>query len=133
MKHQPVLFSVGSQVLLENTAQKNRKGGKLEPAWLGPYTVNKYVGKGLYELSRKGSVLKKKASIVRLKLYKKRIRDATNDKDVSISVSPKKLKKVCTVEKPAVHSITKTGSTYAAAFHSRIYYHKHPLLKFGYI
>ena len=27
LKHQPVLFSVGSQVLLENTAQKNRKGG----------------------------------------------------------------------------------------------------------
>ena len=47
LKHQPVLFSVGSQVLLENTAQKNRKGGKLEPAWLRPYTVNKYVGKGL--------------------------------------------------------------------------------------
>ena len=68
LKHQPVFFSVGSQVLLENTAQKNRKGGKLEPAWLGPYTVNKYVGKGLYELSRKGSVLKKKAIIVRLKL-----------------------------------------------------------------
>ena len=49
----------------------------------------------VYELSRKGSVLKKKASIVRLKLYKKRIRDATDDKDVSISISPKKVKKVC--------------------------------------
>ena len=57
--------------------------------------MNKYVWKGLYELSRKGSVLKKKASIVQLKLYKKRIRDATDDKDVSISVSSKKVKKVC--------------------------------------
>ena len=40
---------------------------------------------------------------------------------------------LCAVEKPTVHSITKTGSIFAAAFHSRIYYHKHPLLKFGYI
>ena len=35
-KHQPEEIAEGTQVLLENTAQKQRKGGKLEPAWLGP-------------------------------------------------------------------------------------------------
>ena len=51
-KRQPGEIAVGTQVLLENTAQKQRKGGKLEPAWLGPYNINRCVGKGVYELSK---------------------------------------------------------------------------------
>ena len=62
-KHQPSGIAIGAQVLLENTAQKQRKGGKLEPAWLGPYTVNRCVGKGLYELWRDGTVVKRKANV----------------------------------------------------------------------
>ena len=42
-KHQPLTFSVGSKVL-ENTAQKQRKGGKLKSWWLGPYYVNRDLG-----------------------------------------------------------------------------------------
>ncbi len=72
-KHQLASINVGEEVLLENTAQKQRKGGKLEPAWLGPYVVSRCVGKGLYELSRNGKVIKKKANIGRLKRYKKSI------------------------------------------------------------
>ena len=71
-KHQPGEIAVGTQVLLENTAQKQRKGGKLEPAWLGPYTINRCIGKGLYELSKDGKLVKKKANIARLKIYRKR-------------------------------------------------------------
>ena len=63
---------MGTQVLLENTAQKQRKGGKLEPAWLGPYNINRCVGKGVYELSKDGKIVKKKANAARLKIYKKR-------------------------------------------------------------
>ena len=48
----PSVIAIGAQLLLENTAQKQRKGGKLEPAWLGPYIVNRCVEKGLYELWR---------------------------------------------------------------------------------
>ena len=59
-KHQPEEIAEGTQVLLENTAQKRRKGGKLEPAWLGPYVIHRCIGKGLYELSRDGKVIKKK-------------------------------------------------------------------------
>ena len=43
-KHQPPTYSAGSKVLLENTAQKQRKGGKLESRWLGPYYVNRDLG-----------------------------------------------------------------------------------------
>ena len=68
-KHQPADIVVGTQVL---TAQKQRKGGKLEPAWLGPYTVHRCIGKGLYELSKEGKVVKKKANVARLKVYRKR-------------------------------------------------------------
>ena len=71
-KHQPAEIAVGTEVLLENTAQKQRKGGKLEPAWLGPYVVHRCIGKGLYELSRDGKVVKKKANVARLKIYVKR-------------------------------------------------------------
>ena len=71
-KRQPGEIAVGTQVLLENTAQKQRKGGKLEPAWLGPYNINRCVGKGVYELSKDGKIVKKKANAARLKIYKKR-------------------------------------------------------------
>ena len=50
-KHQANIFPVGACVLLENTLQKQRKGGKLEPIWLGPYTISRDFGKGLYELT----------------------------------------------------------------------------------
>ena len=45
-KHQQVsTLSVGMKVLLENTAQKQRKGGKLDSRWLGPYFINRDLGK----------------------------------------------------------------------------------------
>ena len=53
--------------------RKQRKGEKLDPLWLGPYVINRDVGKGLYELcDMKGKVVKKKANINRLKVYVRR-------------------------------------------------------------
>ena len=46
-KHQPPVLKLDSKVLLENTAQKQRKGGKMEPLWLGPYIINKDLGEVL--------------------------------------------------------------------------------------
>ena len=40
-KHQPDEFPEGSEVMLENTKQKQRKGGKCDPMWLGPYLIRK--------------------------------------------------------------------------------------------
>ncbi len=71
-KHEVATIEIGSDVLLQNTAQKQRKGGKLESAWLGPYVISRSLGKGLYELSKNGKVIKNKANIGRLKLYRKR-------------------------------------------------------------
>ena len=39
-KHLQKELEVGTKVLLENTAQQQRKGGKMEPLRLGPYTIN---------------------------------------------------------------------------------------------
>ncbi len=59
------------EVLLENTSKKKRKGGKLEDAFIGPYYINKAVGKGIYQLrNRNGNVLKRKINIA--KPYMKR-------------------------------------------------------------
>ena len=72
-KHQPAIFAVGTEVLLENTKQKQRKGGKLENLWLGPYIVHQHVGKGVYQLrNMAGEVLTKKVNISRLKKYTRR-------------------------------------------------------------
>ena len=84
-KHKQQVLAEETEVLLENTCQKQRKGGKLEPLWLGPFTINKHLGKGLYSLkNQNGDVIKKKANINRLKLYKRR-----NDSSSSVTV-PKK-------------------------------------------
>ena len=71
-KHSPETFEEGAEVLTENTAQKQRKGGKLHVAdkFLGPYTINRHMGKGLYELRNKsGKVLQKKVNMNRLKRF----------------------------------------------------------------
>ena len=45
----------------------------MEPLWLGPFRINRCLGKGLYELKNmNGEVMKKKANINRLKLYKRK-------------------------------------------------------------
>ena len=46
-KHQPPVLELESKVLLENTAQKQRKGVKIDPLWLGPYIINKDLGSPL--------------------------------------------------------------------------------------
>ena len=72
-KHLPRELDLGMEVLIENSAQKERKGGKLEDAFLGPYIVHESLGKGLYKVKNKSDViLKKKVNIARLKMYKER-------------------------------------------------------------
>ena len=39
-KHLPRELDLGMEVLIENSAQKERKGGKLEDAFLGPYIIH---------------------------------------------------------------------------------------------
>ena len=72
-KHFQKELEVNTKVLLEDTAQQQRKGGKMEPLRLGPYTINRCLSKGIYELKNmKGEVLKKKANIARLSVFKNR-------------------------------------------------------------
>lgn len=48
----------------------HRMGGKMDPKWLGPYTVKERVGKGRYKLfSKTGEALKKLYSSCLLKEY----------------------------------------------------------------
>ena len=54
------IVNIGAQVLLENSAQQQRKGAKLGPAWLGPYIVSRYVGKDLWIWN--GKIVKTKAN-----------------------------------------------------------------------
>ena len=39
-KHTPNELQVGTTVLKENTPQKQRKGGKMDDRWLGPFSIN---------------------------------------------------------------------------------------------
>ena len=89
-KHEVPTLSVGSKVLLENTAQLQRKGGKMDPRWLGPYVVHGYLGKGVYKLATpSGKILKKTANVSRLKCYTERVSSMKTDGEAD---SPKKRK-----------------------------------------
>ena len=44
----------GTKVLVENTYQKKRKGGKLKDKHKGPYEIHKSSGRGVYELKEYG-------------------------------------------------------------------------------
>jgi len=55
---------------VENTLQKERKGGKFEDRFKGPYAVHESLGKGVYTLKNiNGTILKTKHNIRRLKVY----------------------------------------------------------------
>lgn len=43
-------YAVGAEVLIKDYERKKRKGGKLDYRWLGPYKIEKSLGKGLYML-----------------------------------------------------------------------------------
>ena len=54
---------------MENTQQKNRKGGKLDEKYKGPYIIHQSLGKGVYTLkTMDGKVLKTKHNVQRLKV-----------------------------------------------------------------
>jgi len=47
-KHIQEELTVGMEVLVENTAQIKRKGGKLQELFKGKYVIAENLGKGLY-------------------------------------------------------------------------------------
>ncbi|XP_064397442.1 uncharacterized protein LOC135344196 isoform X2 [Halichondria panicea] len=68
--YHPQKLQPGIKVLVENTQQKERKGGKLENKYSGPYIIKTSDGKGVFTLKDlDGKVLKKKCNIKRLKAY----------------------------------------------------------------
>ena len=69
-KHQTLRFKEGDTVLLRNLRNEVRKGGKLERAWSGPYTISKVLPKGFYKLlNEDGTELKTSFNSSRLKVY----------------------------------------------------------------
>ena len=64
------VYPVGSSVMLKNMQNAHRMGGKMDLTWKGPYTIQKMVGKGRYQLKTKnGQVLKKLYNGILLKEY----------------------------------------------------------------
>jgi hypothetical protein len=60
---------VGSEVLRKNNRRSDRKGGKKEDPWLGPYTVASVNNNGTYKLSNAGRMLKIGVNASQLKPY----------------------------------------------------------------
>ncbi len=72
-KHIQEELTVGTEVLVENTAQKQRKGRKLQELFKGKYTIAESCGKGLYKImNEQRKVHQKTLTISRLKVYKNR-------------------------------------------------------------
>ena len=63
-------LSVGTLVVLRNSHQDGRKGGKLTKRWNGLYTIVESLGKGVYKILnlKTRKVVKKAVNICRLKL-----------------------------------------------------------------
>ena len=48
----PEVFQVGAFVMKKDFTRKKRKGGKLDPKWVGPYCITSNLGRGLYQLKQ---------------------------------------------------------------------------------
>ena len=44
------LFEIGAKVVKKDFLRKKRKGGKLDPKWVGPYITTAKLSKGFYSL-----------------------------------------------------------------------------------
>lgn len=62
---------MGAKVLRKDFLRKKRKGGKIDPQWLGPYTIAAELGKGFYSLSdlESGAIVIQRVNSAHLKLY----------------------------------------------------------------
>ena len=47
----PTAYDIGTKVLLKDFMRRKRKGGKLDPKWVGPFRISRNLGKGLYNIT----------------------------------------------------------------------------------
>ncbi|KAL4006079.1 hypothetical protein ACER0C_005792 [Sarotherodon galilaeus] len=57
-KYKNVVYNVGDQILLLNMRKRGRKGGRLEPDFSGPYTIDDISGKCVRLKNAEGNTLK---------------------------------------------------------------------------
>uniref|UniRef100_A0AAX7T964 Integrase catalytic domain-containing protein n=1 Tax=Astatotilapia calliptera TaxID=8154 RepID=A0AAX7T964_ASTCA len=62
-KYKNVVYNVGDQILLLNMRKRGRKGGRLEPDFSGPYTIDDFSGKCVRLKNAEGNTLKSLYSI----------------------------------------------------------------------
>ena len=69
-RHNPETFKVGALVLRKDMKRKKQAGGKLDFKWLGPYTIVKSMGRGLYQIQDVSDHTKQKLKVhgIHLKL-----------------------------------------------------------------
>ena len=68
----PFVFRIGGLVMKEYFKRKKRRGGKLDPKWVGPYTIEGNLGRGLYHLQEVCNPTKflSRVNRIHLKQYK---------------------------------------------------------------
>lgn len=68
----PLCYKTGALVLVKDFTRKKRKGGKLDPKWIGPYVIQKKLTRGVYTVALQNDLSKtRKVTGAHLKLYKK--------------------------------------------------------------
>jgi hypothetical protein len=70
-------FAAGSVVWLKNSKRDTKKGDKTKPRWLGPYTISRVLGKGVFQLcnQKTGAPLKTAVNQCRLRICNQRPSD----------------------------------------------------------
>ncbi|XP_063297875.1 uncharacterized protein LOC134586336 [Pelobates fuscus] len=75
-KYRDLNYSVGDEVLLYNMRKRGRKGGRIEPDFLGPYVIEELCGNLLKLANYASVILKNKININNIKPYR-RSKEAT--------------------------------------------------------
>jgi hypothetical protein len=78
----PCAFTVGDKVLMKDITRKKRKGGKMDVKFLGPYTITKKFGKGIYSFVSDENVVEKVS-----RAYLKPYMECKNDQPLEEFVS----------------------------------------------
>ena len=72
IRAKPLCYKVGAIVLVKDFKRKKRKGGKLDPRWIGPFVIQKKLTRGVYVVAlHKDPSKTRRVTGAHLKLYKK--------------------------------------------------------------
>ncbi|XP_040210348.1 uncharacterized protein LOC120941138 [Rana temporaria] len=101
-KYKNLTYTIGQEVMLFNMRKKGRKGGRIEPDFNGPYTIQAISGKLVTLLNTDGVPLKTKHNVDHLKPFRRPKSDKEGDDNAMKTPTGHSCTNITPLQRPSV-------------------------------